>query len=62
MKKKWESEGRKKYLLIARKRFKKNIKRLLEGELDLPHEKIKKVDFDKLQSLVGLKNPLVTWL
>jgi tRNA (guanine-N7-)-methyltransferase len=53
--KKWESEGRKKYLLIARKRFKKNIKRLLEGELDLPHEKIKKVDFDKLQSLVGLK-------
>lgn len=56
--KKWESEGRKKYLLIARKRFKKNIKRLLEGELDLPHEKIKKVDFDKLQSLVGLKKSI----
>jgi tRNA (guanine-N7-)-methyltransferase len=53
--KKWENEGRKKYLLIARKKFKKSIKRLLEGELDLPHEKIKKVDFDKLPSLIGLK-------
>lgn len=53
--KKWEYEGRKKYLLIAQKRCKKTIKRLLEGDFDLPHQKIKKVDFDKLQSLVGFK-------
>ncbi|HBT51614.1 MAG TPA: tRNA (guanosine(46)-N7)-methyltransferase TrmB [Petrotoga sp.] len=53
--KKWENEGRKKYLLIAQKRCKKDIKRLLEGEFDLPHEKIKRLDFDKLQSLVGFK-------
>ena len=53
--KKWENEGRKKYLLIAQKRCKKSIKRLLEGDFELPHEKIKKVNFDKLQSLAGFK-------
>ncbi|MDN5345535.1 MAG: tRNA (guanine-N7-)-methyltransferase [Petrotoga sp.] len=56
--KKWENEGRKKYLLIAQKRCKRAIKRLLEGDLDLPHEKIKKVNFDKLQSLVRLKKSM----
>lgn len=53
--KKWENEGRKKFLLIAKKQSAKRIRRLLEGEFDLPHEKIKRLNFDKLKSLVGFK-------
>jgi tRNA (guanine-N7-)-methyltransferase len=52
---KWETEGRSKFLLISRKKSKKPIRRLIEGENILSHKKIKSINLSKLKSLKNYK-------
>jgi tRNA (guanine-N7-)-methyltransferase len=52
---KWEAEGRPKFLLISRKKTKKTIQRLIEGEHILSHKKIQSVNLAKLKSLKNYK-------
>jgi len=52
---KWEAQGRSEFFLISRKKCKKPIRRLLEGENTLSHKKIKTVNLSKLKSLQNFK-------
>ncbi|GAB6189585.1 tRNA (guanosine(46)-N7)-methyltransferase TrmB [Marinitoga arctica] len=48
---KWDKEGRKKYLFIAKKIKDYKINRILEGVSELPHKNIKDIDIEKLKDL-----------